>query len=293
MNKDMMAYIGGIVRIVTSLLGGYLVQKGLATNAETEGITGAVVLAGTGLWSIYAKWKALKAIPPGAVPIYGAVPVLLLFLLPSLLLTGCATTWTRTPILSESTNGETVTADAVTLKVGIGTKEATSMGAYQLSAEGGLSIKNLDTQTDSSLALLQAFQLGAQFAGAYAGKNIVPVTLSDQSAADVVSPPTAPVAKAGLTKTKKTAAASEAQVVYSTDGYGGSPGASGEGVYGRPSCARCRAYHTAHPDAQIINLDDAANRTSLWAALRRLGFTGSIAGLPVAVTADAYTLGTK
>ena len=41
---NMMAYIGGIVRIVTSVLGGYLAQKGLATEAETESITGAAVL---------------------------------------------------------------------------------------------------------------------------------------------------------------------------------------------------------------------------------------------------------
>lgn len=83
------------------------------------------------------------------------------------------------------------------------------------------------------------------------------------------------------------------EVTYSTDGYGGSPGPAGEGVYGRPSCGRCRAYHAAHPDTPIINLDDPANRTAFWAALRRLGFAGSTVALPVAVTAEGYSAGAK
>jgi len=33
----------------------------------------------------------------------------------------------------------------------------------------------------------------------------------------------------------------DAQTVYSAAGYAGEPGPGGEGVYGRPSCARCRA----------------------------------------------------
>ena len=57
------AYVGGIVRMITTLLGGYLAQKGLATEAETEGIAGAAVLVITGLWSIYAKRQALKTPP--------------------------------------------------------------------------------------------------------------------------------------------------------------------------------------------------------------------------------------
>ena len=68
---NMMAYIGGIVRIVTSVLGGYLAQKGLATEAETEGIAGAAVLVGTGLWSIWAKRKALAKVPPKVSGVMG------------------------------------------------------------------------------------------------------------------------------------------------------------------------------------------------------------------------------
>ena len=54
------AYAGGIVRIATTLLGGYLAQKGLATEAETQGLVGAGVILATGIWSIWAKRKALK-----------------------------------------------------------------------------------------------------------------------------------------------------------------------------------------------------------------------------------------
>jgi uncharacterized membrane protein len=57
------AYVGGIVRIVTTLLGGYLAQKGLADEAQVEGIVGAIVLVATGIWSIWAKRRALNASP--------------------------------------------------------------------------------------------------------------------------------------------------------------------------------------------------------------------------------------
>ena len=63
---NLLAYMGGIVRIVTTLLGGYLAQKGLATEAETEGLVGAGVVVATGIWSIWAKRKALAKVPPAA-----------------------------------------------------------------------------------------------------------------------------------------------------------------------------------------------------------------------------------
>jgi len=63
---NLLAYMGGIVRIATALLGGYLAQKGLATEAETEGIVGAGVVVATGVWSIWAKRKALAKVPPAA-----------------------------------------------------------------------------------------------------------------------------------------------------------------------------------------------------------------------------------
>lgn len=58
-----LAYMGGLVRIVTTLVGGWLTQKGWSTEADVESIAGAIVLAATGIWSIYAKRKALQ-IPP-------------------------------------------------------------------------------------------------------------------------------------------------------------------------------------------------------------------------------------
>ena len=81
----------------------------------------------------------------------------------------------------------------------------------------------------------------------------------------------------------------DAQTVYAADGYGGSPGPAGEGVYGRPSCARCRAYRAAHPDVALVNIDDAGNRADMWAALRLRGYTGSSVSLPVQITADGFT----
>lgn len=57
------AYMGGIVRIVTTLIGGYLAQKGLASEADVESIAGAIVIVATGVWSIWAKRKALNTAP--------------------------------------------------------------------------------------------------------------------------------------------------------------------------------------------------------------------------------------
>lgn len=79
----------------------------------------------------------------------------------------------------------------------------------------------------------------------------------------------------------------------SSAGYDAVPGAGGVGVYGRPSCAKCRAYKAAHPDVAIVNIDDAANRTAMWAALENRGFKGSTVALPVQITADGYALGVK
>ena len=83
---NLMAYMGGIVRIATTLLGGYLAQKGLATEAETEGLVGAGVVVATGIWSIWAKRKALAKVPPKAA---GAVSILLCALM--LGASGCLT----------------------------------------------------------------------------------------------------------------------------------------------------------------------------------------------------------
>lgn len=76
-------------------------------------------------------------------------------------------------------------------------------------------------------------------------------------------------------------------------GYSGAPGPAGEGVYGRPSCSRCQAYRAAHPDTELIDISDSANRSAMWSALRLRGFTGSSVSLPVEITAAAYTPAAK
>jgi hypothetical protein len=80
---------------------------------------------------------------------------------------------------------------------------------------------------------------------------------------------------------------------YSSDGYAGAPGADGVGVYGQPGCSRCRAYKAAHPETQIIDVRKAVNSSALWAALKRLGYTGASVSLPVVVTATGYTAAAK
>ena len=82
---NLLAYMGGIVRIATTLLGGYLAQKGLATEADTEGLVGAGVVVATGVWSIWAKRKALAKVPPNVA---GAAGVLLCAVM--LCASGCA-----------------------------------------------------------------------------------------------------------------------------------------------------------------------------------------------------------
>lgn len=119
----------------------------------------------------------------------------------------------------------------------------------------------------------------AKFMAASQGVKAPQVVIPDADSSVENSPET--VASAALP--------AMSEVLYSTDGYGGAPGTAGEGVYGRPSCGRCRAYRAAHPDTQIINLDDPANRAAMWAALRARGFKGTSAALPVAVTEDGYT----
>ena len=90
-----------------------------------------------------------------------------------------------------------------------------------------------------------------------------------------------------------TAPAVSAETDYSTEGFSASPGAAGEGVYGKTSCGRCRAFKTAHPDVPLIDLADAGNKKTMWAALRRLGFKGNDVDLPVVVTATGFTLSAK
>ena len=73
----------------------------------------------------------------------------------------------------------------------------------------------------------------------------------------------------------------------------GKPGVNGVGVYGRTACSLCQLYKTAHPDAVMIDLDNSANCTALWDALRARGYTGKTAGLPVEITDTGYVTSAK
>ena len=103
-----------------------------------------------------------------------------------------------------------------------------------------------------------------------------------------------PIASSAVSSATANADTLEAssETVAATSGYGGIPGTDGIGVYGRPTCSRCRAYKTAHPETEIIDLRVAANEAALRSALARLGHTGSIP-LPVEITVTGYTLSAK
>lgn len=75
--------------------------------------------------------------------------------------------------------------------------------------------------------------------------------------------------------------------------YTGTPLADGVGVYGKAGCGRCAVYKANHPDAQIIDIGVEANRTAMWVALRKLGYTGEVVDLPVVITATGFTQAAK
>lgn len=79
-------------------------------------------------------------------------------------LSGCSTTYSRTPIMSDD-GGETAVAYATAIKFGLGNKESTSLGKYKLSADGGLDMEGYGNQQDSSVAFVEGLKLGAVYAG--------------------------------------------------------------------------------------------------------------------------------
>ena len=103
--------------------------------------------------------------------------------------------------------------------------------------------------------------------------------------------PIASSAASGATVNADTLEASS-ETVASASGYGGIPGTDGIGVYGQPTCSRCRAYRIAHPETEIIDVRVAANEVALRSALALHGHTGSIQ-LPVEITATGYTQAAK
>lgn len=299
MSKVMLA---GIIRACLAAFGGWLVSKGAATSADAaaltsnaDAISGVVSVLAAAAWSIWAKVKETKAasVKPNVTALLALAAVgmsllsgcrvvcsmlALVLVLGMSLMTGCAVVSGKA---GEShylgfAAGEKTSSTLAGLNI---TETQTAKG--QIVTERGVGVDKAGSAGEADIGKLlgNLLLLGLQSQG-------VPVKAPAASAAvepdTIESPDSTPAAES-------TAAA----MVFSTDGYGGSPGASGEGVYGRPSCGRCQAYKTAHPDVPIINIDTPANLATLWAALRKRGFTGSNATLPVSISADAYSLSAK
>lgn len=261
MNKA--AYTGGIVRIITTLVGGWLAQKGWATEADVEGIAGAVILVATGVWSIWAKRKALKAIPP-------AVKAALALIVCSAFLSGCVA-------IRANSNGE----GAQVWAVGFGSDSSSQLanvavtgpGTEGTDAQTGVSFDAANSEQKTSQTLQSLLTLGAALAPVLSG---VPAKATT-SVMDTTS------------ETDTDTAAVDTPVTeYSADGYTGTPGPEGVGVYGKPGCSNCRAYVTAHPETPLINLNDAANKAAMWTALRSRGYKGDRVELPVVITLSGW-----
>lgn len=267
------AYIGGIVRILTAMLGGYLAKKGLATEADTEGLAGAAIIIATGIWSIWAKRKALLAPPPSsATPPIAPIALIALIPLLSLLSSGCAVVSGKAGE-SRYTGfalGEKASSTLAGLNV---TETKTEKGKIVTDRGVGIDQAGSSGQADVSKILGNLLLIGLQSQG-------LPAKASAASQEDAVSDQESEVSD------QTSEVSTDLRPL--TSSYSGAPSSDGSGVYGRPTCSRCRSYAAAHPDTPIIDLDIPANRAAMWATLRRLGYTGTVVNLPVQITPDSY-----
>jgi len=260
MNKANLAYVGGIVRILMAWLGGYLVQKGWVAEADVEGYVGAGVLLVTGVWSVWAKRKALLAVPPPKLGLF------LLLLLPALFLCGCAAVYT--PKISAISWG----LDSSQVLSGL------NVTRYQTAGTNDFYEIILDSSTgqQSSVKAIDGLIAIGEIVARARGSAAAPAASSP--ALDETDESVAP-----------TEEEASGDVAYSSDGYGGSPGSGGAGVYGKPSCSRCRAYRSAHPVVEMINIEASdGNRAAMWSALRARGYAGSSVSLPVLIDAAGF-----
>jgi hypothetical protein len=128
-------------------------------------------------------------------------------------------------------------AYATALKTGFGNKEATTLGNYTLSADGGLSISNLSNQNDASLAFVRAVELGASLGAAYMGRPGAVSAAPDGGAAinggDMILGPN--VARAASASVDVGRAAAEARAAGKTLVV----------VAGHPLCGYCTRFETA------------------------------------------------
>lgn len=192
---------------------------------------------------------------------------------------GCFTS--ATAYTKKTSSDGTVTESKVKI-VGTGDK-ASQIAAEGLFADGAAEDLGAGVRTAS------ATQQSTGIKETLEGMGVL-LTGIGQLVAKTQGIPIASSAASGATLDADTLEASVETAAAS--GYGGIPGTDGIGVYGQPTCSRCRVYKTAHPETEIIDVRVAANEAALRSALKRLGHTGSIP-LPVEITATGYTQAAK
>ncbi len=214
---------------------------------------GSLVSGGVASWIAVRRMRIDKAAKAGAI-----------LLLAASALSGCVA------IRADGTaDGASVWA------VGWGADSAANLTGVAVTGPStndstGVSFDSGSSQQQTAQAIQSLITLGAAIAPVLAGR--------------------APAASSGLSDPSDLSDSSDAA---DPAGFSGAPGPAGEGVYGRPSCSRCQAYRAAHPDTELIDISDGANRSAMWSALRLRGFTGASVSLPVAVTAVGYTPAAK
>jgi len=185
----------------------------------------------------------------------------------ALAMSGCVGMRDSIPIMGESEDGtQVVVANATRTRFYALSKAAEKIELWQVNSEKGVTMKGSDANSDSTAAI-EILEKGMQIGAAYATARLggAPLTTADGAGADV----------------------------YSTEGYGASPGPNGVGVYGRPACGLCRSYRSAHGGVEMVNVDVPDNNSAMWAALRSRGCTSTSFKLPVVITEDGYTVSAR
>jgi hypothetical protein len=201
----------------------------------------------------------------------------------ALAMSGCVGMRDSIPIMGESEDGtQVVIANATRTRFYALSKAAEKIELWQVNSEKGVTMKGSDANSDSTAAI-EILEKGMQIGAAYATARLGGAPLT---AAVGASAPAASCEPAG------TADGAGADV-YSTEGYGASPGPNGVGVYGRPACGLCRSYRSAHGGVEMVNVDVPANNSAMWAALRSRGCTSTSIKLPVVITDDGYTVSAR
>lgn len=266
----------------------------IISDADMAKVAEGVVIVALALYSAWSKRQALLTTPPDvskSTAVRGATTLLAILLLPALLLSGCAVISGKAGSSSYVglAFGEKASSQLAGLNI-TETETKSKAGVSVFDRGVGLDKSSTSGEADMGKILGNLLLLGLQSQG-------VPVKASAATQTDSVDALVASATPEYLDAVTKAAACDAstpstdtAAVSYSADGYNGAPGAGGMGVYGHPTCSRCRDYHTAHPEVQIVNIDTPANLSAMWSALRARGFTATSASLPIEVTADAYTL---